>query len=40
MNTLAAMPSWVALVVGVLVFAGALLACLGSAGLLRLRTFY
>lgn len=40
MNALAAMPAWVALVVGVLVFAGALLACIGSAGLLRLTTFY
>jgi multicomponent K+:H+ antiporter subunit G len=39
-NALAAMPPWVALVVGVLVFAGALLACIGSAGLLRLTTFY
>ena len=40
MNALAAMPSWIALAIGVLVFAGALLACIGSAGLLRLRTFY
>lgn len=40
MNTLAAMPAWVALVIGVLVFAGALLACIGSVGLLRLTTFY
>ncbi len=40
MNTLAAMPAWVALVIGVLVFAGALLACIGSFGLLRLNTFY
>jgi multicomponent K+:H+ antiporter subunit G len=40
MNALAAMPAWIALAVGVLVFAGALLACIGSAGLLRLATFY
>jgi multicomponent K+:H+ antiporter subunit G len=40
MNALAAMPSWAALAVGVLVFCGALLACIGSAGLLRLTTFY
>jgi len=40
MTTLAAMPSWAALAVGVLVFCGALLACIGSAGLLRLTTFY
>jgi len=40
MNTLAAMPAWVALVIGVLVFAGALLTCIGSFGLLRLNTFY
>lgn len=40
MNALAAMPAWVALAVGALVFAGALLACIGSAGLLRLTTFY
>ena len=40
MNAFAAMPAWVALLVGALVFAGALLACIGSAGLLRLATFY
>lgn len=40
MNALAAVPSWVALVIGVLILAGALLACIGSAGLLRLDTFY
>ncbi|HEX5953353.1 MAG TPA: monovalent cation/H(+) antiporter subunit G [Rhodanobacteraceae bacterium] len=40
MIALAAVPAWVALVIGALVFAGALLACIGSAGLLRLRTFY
>jgi multicomponent K+:H+ antiporter subunit G len=40
MNALAAMPSWAALAVGVLVLCGALLACIGSAGLLRLTTFY
>src|SRR5574337_544586 len=40
MNALAAVPSWLALVIGVLILAGALLACIGSAGLLRLDTFY
>jgi multicomponent K+:H+ antiporter subunit G len=40
MNALAGMPAWVALAVGVQVFAGALLACIGSAGLLRLGSFY
>lgn len=40
MNVPAAVPPWVALVIGALVFAGALLACIGSAGLLRLATFY
>jgi len=40
MNTLAMVPSWAALVIGLLMFAGALLACIGSAGLLRLATFY
>jgi len=40
MNALTSVPSWVALVIGALVFAGALLACIGSAGLLRLTTFY
>lgn len=40
MNAFAAMPPWLALVVSVLVLAGALLACIGSAGLLRLTTFY
>lgn len=40
MNALAAVPGWVALTIGALVFAGALLACIGSAGLLRLDTFY
>jgi multicomponent K+:H+ antiporter subunit G len=40
MIALAAVPAWVALVIGALVFAGALLACIGSTGLLRLDTFY
>ena len=40
MNVLATVPPWLALVIGVLAFAGALLACIGSAGLLRLATFY
>ncbi|HKU79797.1 MAG TPA: monovalent cation/H(+) antiporter subunit G [Rhodanobacteraceae bacterium] len=40
MNALAGMPAWVALMIGVLVSVGALLACIGSAGLLRLTTFY
>ncbi|MDN5863384.1 MAG: monovalent cation/H(+) antiporter subunit G [Salinisphaera sp.] len=40
MNALAELPDWAALLVGVLVLAGALLACIGSLGLLRLRDFY
>ncbi|HEX5961407.1 MAG TPA: monovalent cation/H(+) antiporter subunit G [Rhodanobacteraceae bacterium] len=40
MSALTAVPGWAALTIGVLVFAGALLACIGSAGLLRLATFY
>ncbi|HET7591642.1 MAG TPA: monovalent cation/H(+) antiporter subunit G [Rhodanobacteraceae bacterium] len=40
MNALAALPPWIALATAILVFAGALLACIGSAGLLRLDTFY
>jgi multicomponent K+:H+ antiporter subunit G len=40
MNALAAVPPWIALATGILVLAGALLACIGSAGLLRLDTFY
>lgn len=40
MNALAALPGWIALTIGALVLAGALLACIGSAGLLRLDTFY
>lgn len=40
MNPLQALPPWAALLVGALVLAGALLACIGSLGLLRLDTFY
>jgi multicomponent K+:H+ antiporter subunit G len=40
MNGLAALPPWIALATAILVFTGALLACIGSAGLLRLDTFY
>lgn len=40
MSSLHALPEWAALLVGVLVLGGALLACIGSAGLLRLRNFY
>ena len=35
-----ALPGWAALLTGVLALAGALLACIGSAGLLRLDTFF
>lgn len=40
MNPLQALPPWAALLVGALMLAGALLACIGSLGLLRLDTFY
>lgn len=40
MNGLQSLPGWAALLAGALVLAGALLACIGSAGLLRLKTFY
>lgn len=40
MSPLHGLPEWAALLVGMLVFGGALLACIGSAGLLRLRNFY
>jgi len=40
MTALADLPGWAALLVGVLVLAGALLACIGSLGLLSLRNFY
>jgi multicomponent K+:H+ antiporter subunit G len=40
MSVPATLPPWVALVAGVLVLAGALLACIGTAGLLSLATFY
>jgi multicomponent K+:H+ antiporter subunit G len=40
MNGIAAVPPWIALAACVLVLCGALLACIGSAGLLRLTTFY
>lgn len=35
-----ALPPWLALVTGLLVFAGALLACIGATGLLRFDSFY
>lgn len=40
MNALAALPPWAALAIGALVLAGALLACIGCVGLLRLDNFY
>ncbi len=40
MNALAALPGWAALLVAVLVLAGALLAFIGALGLLRLKNFY
>ncbi len=40
MNHLASLPAWAAVVVGVLALLGALLALVGSVGLLRLRNFY
>lgn len=40
MNTLQTLPTWGALVVGVLVLASAVLALIGSLGLVRLSNFY
>lgn len=40
MNTLASLPGWAALLVAGLAAAGALLAFIGSLGLLRLKSFY
>lgn len=40
MNALAALPAWAALLVAALVLASALLAFIGSVGLLRLGNFY
>lgn len=40
MNTLQGLPLWVAWLVALLVFGGALLTCIGSAGLLRMNNFY
>lgn len=40
MNHLEALPPWAAVTVAVLALAGALLAFIGSLGLLRLRNFY
>jgi multicomponent K+:H+ antiporter subunit G len=40
MNHLDALPPWAAIVVAVLVLAGALFAFVGSIGLLRLKNFY
>ncbi|MEQ4617104.1 MAG: monovalent cation/H(+) antiporter subunit G [Corticimicrobacter sp.] len=40
MNQMAQVPEWVAYIVAALVLAGALLACIGSFGMVRLRNFY
>ncbi len=40
MNHLESLPPWAAIVVGLLMLAGALLAFTGSLGLLRLKNFY
>lgn len=40
MNALASLPPWIALLVAVLVLGSALLAFIGSLGLLRLKSFY
>ena len=40
MNHLDALPAWAAVLVGLLVLAGAAFAFVGSLGLLRLRDFY
>lgn len=40
MTALHALPPWAALLVAILVFGAALLACIGSVGLLRLDTLY
>ncbi len=40
MSTLASLPDWAALVVAALVLASALLALVGSIGLLQLKSFY
>lgn len=39
-NALQALPAWVALLVALLALAGALLTCIGAAGLLRMSNFY
>ncbi|MEO7071717.1 MAG: monovalent cation/H(+) antiporter subunit G [Rhodanobacter sp.] len=40
MNHLDALPPWAAILVAVLMLSGALFACIGSFGLLRLKNFY
>jgi multicomponent K+:H+ antiporter subunit G len=40
MNHLDALPPWAAIIVSVLMLAGASFACIGSIGLLRLKNFY
>lgn len=40
MSQMAQVPEWVAYIVAALVLAGALLACIGSFGMVRLRNFY
>ena len=40
MNHLETLPPWAAMAVGILALSGALLAFVGSLGLLRLRNFY
>lgn len=40
MSPLVSLPDWAALLVAALVFASALLALIGSTGLLRLKSFY
>ena len=40
MSHLDALPPWAALLVAALVLAGAVFACIGSLGLLRLKNFY
>lgn len=39
-QSLQALPAWVALLVSLLALAGALLTCIGAAGLLRMNNFY
>ena len=39
-TSVALLPLWLEIIVAVLILAGALVALLGSAGLLRLRSFF